>query len=480
MPITPAHEWHEGETWVSVDVKIRAVTASSANIMMTDCYAKVNCAPYFFEADLYGDIDGRKSSATVGQDSVKFFFVKKEQGLWGRLTMPGDRQKILNRRQRSLADIREQAHKDREDIPVKLSNIGRLAVGEQTKLEDAKRKAIELKKQQELRIEQERLKSWMASSTARQHPIPKADMQKFSDSKCPESENEDMVVTTTSENKTRADLHVVRECHQRERSSDSIEPIEYFEKPGDDFRFPPTAYLLPAPRRCSSLSVTFSSKPNRPVHLPARESRDRVELKKQQNANKDASNPVEREPLFLQDKADKFYRSGDYRSAINAYTSALEVNPSLLLSLANRAACWLQLEDYEDSERDCMKALYLLRDVTPLDVVAMAPRLDFQLSKGDEEGPLSSDLRVQFSNLSLATCLKAQEAAEDSGFWEARVKQQVLMIQGRAKYGQGKLPQSLNIFTEALRFDPTHKELENVIFLIGRQLEKGTASIGVT
>ncbi|KAG6541644.1 hypothetical protein Mapa_016909 [Marchantia paleacea] len=161
---------------------------------------------------------------------------------------------------------------DREDMPVKLSNIGRLAVGEQTKLEDAKRKAIELKKQEELRIEQ-RLRSWMASSTVRQHSIPKADMQNMSDSKCPESETEDMVGTTSAEYKTRADPHLVRECHQLERSSSSIGSNETFKKSGDDFRFPPTTCLLPAPRRCTSLPVTFTSKQNRPVHLPARESR---------------------------------------------------------------------------------------------------------------------------------------------------------------------------------------------------------------
>ncbi|KAL3701942.1 hypothetical protein R1sor_019964 [Riccia sorocarpa] len=119
MPITPAYAWHEAMTSISVDIKIRAVTQSSADILMTDCYIKVNCTPHFFEADLYGEIDARKSSASVGQDAVKFFLIK-----------------------------------DREDMPAKLSNIGRLAVGEQMKLEEARRKAIEEKKKKELSVEQ--------------------------------------------------------------------------------------------------------------------------------------------------------------------------------------------------------------------------------------------------------------------------------------------------------------------------------------
>ncbi|KAL2650246.1 hypothetical protein R1flu_018374 [Riccia fluitans] len=154
MPITPTYAWHEAQTSVSVDIKIRAVTPSAANILMTDCYAKVNCAPYFFEADLYGEIDARKSSASAGQDAVKFFLIKKVPGLWGRLTLPGDRKMVLDRRHRSLANLREQSHKDREDAQAKLSNIGRLAVGEQMKLEEARRKAIEAKKNEELRVEQ--------------------------------------------------------------------------------------------------------------------------------------------------------------------------------------------------------------------------------------------------------------------------------------------------------------------------------------
>ncbi|KAL3689138.1 hypothetical protein R1sor_015447 [Riccia sorocarpa] len=81
MPITPAYAWHEALASISVDIKIRAVTQSSADILMTDCYVKVNCAPHFFEADLYGEIDTRKSSASVGQDAVKFFLIKDREDM---------------------------------------------------------------------------------------------------------------------------------------------------------------------------------------------------------------------------------------------------------------------------------------------------------------------------------------------------------------------------------------------------------------
>ncbi|KAJ7569316.1 hypothetical protein O6H91_01G072500 [Diphasiastrum complanatum] len=93
----------------------------------------------------------------------------------------------------------------------------------------------------------------------------------------------------------------------------------------------------------------------------------RVQLKETSRVATDAIDVSEREPLFLQDKGDQFYQTGDFNSAINAYTKALEKDPSLLFSYANRAACYLHVKEPCASMSDSTKALELLRThLTPV------------------------------------------------------------------------------------------------------------------
>ncbi len=42
---------------------------------------------------------------------------------------------------------------------------------------------------------------------------------------------------------------------------------------------------------------------------------------------------------------DSMFRAGDAHGAIGAYTAALDVDPSMVACLGNRAACYLKLVD---------------------------------------------------------------------------------------------------------------------------------------
>ncbi|MCO5593938.1 hypothetical protein L7F22_047957 [Adiantum nelumboides] len=55
------------------------------------------------------------------------------------------------------------------------------------------------------------------------------------------------------------------------------------------------------------------------------------------------------------------YRRGNFSSAINAYTEAVQKDPSLFLCFANRAACFLQLKQFQPCIEDCTAALILLQ-----------------------------------------------------------------------------------------------------------------------
>ena len=106
----------------------------------------------------------------------------------------------------------------------------------------------------------------------------------------------------------------------------------------------------PAPR--SANIATFKYTP-RLFKTPMREStinqekdfvaKNRPHLHNNGLLNKDALDISESDPTWLKGKGDDFYRSGDFRSAINAYSSAFETDSTMVAALSNRAACYLQI-----------------------------------------------------------------------------------------------------------------------------------------
>lgn len=64
--------------------------------------------------------------------------------------------------------------------------------------------------------------------------------------------------------------------------------------------------------------------------------------------------------MWLKAKGDDFFRSGDMRSALNAYSAALDADPQMLPCLANRSVCYLRLSLPAECKADCTAALQLL------------------------------------------------------------------------------------------------------------------------
>lgn len=62
----------------------------------------------------------------------------------------------------------------------------------------------------------------------------------------------------------------------------------------------------------------------------------------------------------LKENADKLFGCGDFSEAIDAYTKAIEVEPSFLPALMNRAGCYLAKQDLANSIEDSSRALELL------------------------------------------------------------------------------------------------------------------------
>ena len=74
----------------------------------------------------------------------------------------------------------------------------------------------------------------------------------------------------------------------------------------------------------------------------------------------------EDDPVWLKAKADDFFRSGDIRSALNAYSSAIDIDENMIVCYANRSACYLKLNLIDACKMDCDIAIKKLEE-TPIE-----------------------------------------------------------------------------------------------------------------
>lgn len=87
-------------------------------------------------------------------------------------------------------------------------------------------------------------------------------------------------------------------------------------------------------------------------HLPARESQlkeppypksKNLDKKKGENFFIEAD---DKDPIWLKDKGDHFFKRSDYHAAINAYTKAIDADKEFLAGRLNRATCYIKIRAF--------------------------------------------------------------------------------------------------------------------------------------
>ncbi len=80
MPVTPEFSWSETDGVVRMEVKLTSASSfGDHDVVTTDVFVKVNCAPYLLQLDLHGDVLPEKTEVTISKPSIKFKFFKKTQ-----------------------------------------------------------------------------------------------------------------------------------------------------------------------------------------------------------------------------------------------------------------------------------------------------------------------------------------------------------------------------------------------------------------
>ena len=119
-------------------------------------------------------------------------------------------------------------------------------------------------------------------------------------------------------------------------------------------------------RRRAAVQSTFKYTP-RLFKTPMREStvqqerdfvaKNRPHLRTHGLINKDALDASDTDPQWLKGKGDDMFRGGDYRGAINAYSSAFEADGTSVVCVSNRASCYLKLNEPARALSDLNEAM---------------------------------------------------------------------------------------------------------------------------
>lgn len=187
----------------------------------------------------------------------------------------------------------------------------------------------------------------------------------------------------------------------------------------------------------------------------------------------------EEDATWLKAKGDDFFRGGDFRSAINAYSSALEMDEHQIGCYANRAACYLKLNLPYDCKADCSSGiseivgyhnenkmedileefkgtlikLYLRRSVVSTQLGSFSEALiDCQTAKDR----VSDFYSAEDALTSLPNGIKLDDISTDIEKLENLVSADKLKKQADASFGDGEIEAAISKYTEALAMVPCH------------------------
>ncbi|KAK3097301.1 hypothetical protein FSP39_008500 [Pinctada imbricata] len=329
--------WEETEKMVFITVPLKGVKANKVDILSSEEYIKVNYPPYFFETFLFAPVDDTVSSAQIGNGAVVFQLLKNEPTLWGQLhaVNTGDKDFMRKKRDEAIQRNQERAESERKEKAEKKRESEKYTLNEMMRLEEQERGRINDVKEEEKKKAMDELERWKEE----QRQAAEKERQRILE--------EEMA----KEAARREELK-----KQKKRKGKNI----FEESSGGN----PT-------REVGKIEVKFTP---RVFPTPVRESQTPLEeewLRKQAEAQKiieveDADlTEEEKNPIFMRDKGNAFFKSGNYQAAINAFTHAIRYSPKMPSLYSNRAACHLKIRNFFKAIEDCSKAMDLLHPPVP-------------------------------------------------------------------------------------------------------------------
>ncbi|CAM9825481.1 unnamed protein product, partial [Discosporangium mesarthrocarpum] len=411
MPVTADYTWVESETTVQLQVPLKGTSPSRVDIFATECYLKVSFPPYLLEVDLHGFIDPEVHTARVRGGILIIKLTKKNgyTGLWGKIGVNTNHKSdpgVVARRKQSIQDKLKREQELMALASQRKHDDERLALRCQMSLEEAERQHIEDIKSEEKKEAEEEVYSAFSEMVTRagedagmereSHAVShksklKDDLgsdveaSEYAEEKevgeheqifkhdCTEILSKEVQGEAAPESKDGQGEYLALEntCldaadgrdDELQNSKDSVDPCN------DSLMC-----YVPGPRKPATIGIGFTA---RLFPTPLRESKAQEESvwitknHKHLSKNKALTGKIppvnldvdisESDPVWLKGRGDDLYNAGDYLAAINAYTAALEADPSMASSLSNRGASYLRLGQHEKCVADCCAAINAFR-----------------------------------------------------------------------------------------------------------------------
>ena len=366
----------------------------------------MNYSPYIVDLILQATIEPLKHKATVkdGELRVTLYKTEASRGIWATLEAGIDDKDVVKAmRQDSLAAhnaLEKELGEKRKDRRIEDE---RYSLRKQMGLDAAERDRLDnLKADEKQAAEQEVYETFARMETEKQKAItaptvasnsssgPKVSFKIENDSPTNvfqiAEEKKSKEALAVDETKGRDDIfdnaqvleidddwEVIDEETVRASSQALMEPVHEIENDTDNMRYIP-------PPRSAGVSATNDGKIDisftpRVFPTPMRESKiadeddwiakNRRHLKKHGvlgKGKKGSNDATEEDPSWLKAKGDDFYRGGDMRSALNAYSAAIDADDRMIACYSNRSACYFKLEMFVECRLDCQEGVKQLEE----------------------------------------------------------------------------------------------------------------------
>lgn len=379
MPIIiKEYNWSQDLNTIVLRVPIKNVnTIKINNIFTYKTFIKINFPPYYLEIFLWKSISETESKCKILENELKFILKKCIPEIWQHFEINVEKSEIINLKESIIENVQTL---EKNEYKMKIENLEKL-----------ERKEIHKEVDREAKISEK-------IDTIKKNAINN-ELSSYEKSKDEQQMCGKKYEISTSKSIASSSLASAKKVNNE----------------------------IPEIRKTCNIIIDFTP---RQFKTPQRESQECVEhewLLKQNEARKligfcaDDLRPEERNPKWLKDKGDEFYKKENYLAAISAYTTGIQLTNNYFELYLNRAATHFHIGNYQRCAEDCTTAYELL---TP---------------------PVPSNLK-------------------------ARVK--CLVRRGAALSKLGFLQQGLNEMMAALTLDPTNKSLKNDIAIIECKLNE--------
>ncbi|KAJ3252855.1 Dynein assembly factor 4, axonemal [Chytriomyces hyalinus] len=413
MPlVVKTEDFTETAERVFISVPLNGVHSSKADIYANDSYIKINFPPFFYEADLLHQVDTEDSEAVVGDGCVKFNLRKVEAKLWGSLKPDASEfsaEEMKTRRADAFKRDHERVEKQKKEKAIKKREEHYRLIQEQLNVERAEKAKFERARLEEQRAAEEGIQQWkdaMATkksteatplrnaertvSSKAMSNVAKADSAIFDTDKVEEETNESNTRQASfeesiegSEDDDDIDMEAIKAKVRKEMDKLKGSKPQPRETGTINFTFTSRG-LIPTSTARESEDVKWIHRINQAYEKDAKSRRDNLfDPLSVDEKNPESMNSTGMTAIFLKDKGNAFFKTGNYQGAINAYTAALDLDPQFSSCLSNRAVCHLKLGAYNDCIQDCTAALSvtnqeheILSDRDPVAAMSAKPAHD--------------------------------------------------------------------------------------------------------